>query len=76
MATSLAIKQSCIITRIFVLYALGPFKRRITLDDGKTAVRQFKGGEILWSDEQSHIGENVGQTNTQVLIVEQKESTP
>lgn len=59
----------------FVLYALEPFKRRITLDDGKTIVREFEGGEILWSDEQSHIGENIGGTNTHVLIVELKEST-
>jgi hypothetical protein len=57
----------------FVLYALGPFKRRITLDDGTIAVREFKGGEIMWSDEQSHIGENVGETNTHVLILELKE---
>ena len=60
----------------FVLYALGPFKRRITLHDGKTVVREFKGGEILWSNEESHIGENIGETNTHVLIVELKESTP
>ncbi len=57
----------------FVLYALGPFKRRLTFDDGKIAVREFKGGEIMWADEQSHIGENIGETNTHVLIVELKE---
>jgi len=59
----------------FVLYALCPFKRRLTFDDGIIAVREFKGGEIMWSDEQSHIGENIGETNTHVLIVELKEST-
>jgi hypothetical protein len=59
----------------FVLYALGPFKRRLTFHDGKTTVREFKSGEVLWSDEQSHIGENIGKTNTHVLIVELKEST-
>jgi len=59
----------------FVLYELGPFQRRLTFDNGKIAVREFKGGEIMWSDEQSHIGENIGVTNTHVLIVELKEST-
>jgi hypothetical protein len=56
----------------FVLYALGPFKRKIAFDDGKTAIREFKGGDIMWSAEQSHIGENIGETNTHVLIVELK----
>ena len=60
----------------FVLYALGPFKRRLTFDDGKITVREFKGGEIMWSDEQSHIGENIGETNTHVLIVELKPKFP
>ena len=45
----------------------------VWFDDGKIAVREFKGGEIMWSDEQSHIGENIGETNTHVLIVELKE---
>jgi len=61
--------------KAFVLYALGPFKRRIHFENGKTADREFKGGEILWNDEQSHIGENIGETETHVLIVELKETT-
>jgi hypothetical protein len=58
----------------FVLYAVGPFKRRLTFGDGKTVIREFKAGEILWGDEQTHIGENIGETATHVLIVELKES--
>lgn len=56
----------------FVLYALGPFQRTLTLPDGKILRREFKQGDVMWSDEQTHIGENVGQTPTHVLIVELK----
>ena len=58
----------------FVLYALGPFKRTITLPDGKVLSREFKAGDVLWSDAQTHIGENVGQTETHVIMVELKEN--
>lgn len=58
--------------RAFVLYALSAFKRRLHFENGNTADKEFKGGEIIWNDEQSHIGENIGQTNTHVLIVELK----
>ena len=57
----------------FVLYALGPFKRKLTLPDGKTMMREFKAGDVLYSDQQTHIGENVGATPTHVIIVELKE---
>ena len=56
----------------FVLYALGPFKRRITLPDGKVLLREFTAGDVLWSDAQTHIGENVGATQTHVILVEMK----
>jgi beta-alanine degradation protein BauB len=36
-------------------------------------VREFKPGEVLWSDAQSHIGENIGDSDTHVLIIELKE---
>jgi hypothetical protein len=56
----------------FVVYAVGPFKRKITLPDGKVMIREFKAGEVLWSDAQAHIGENVGDTPTHVIMVEIK----
>jgi hypothetical protein len=58
----------------FVLYALAPFKRKLILGDGRTIMREFKAGEALWSPAQSHIGENVGTTETHVVIVELKGS--
>ncbi len=57
----------------FVLYALSPFKRNIHLEDGKIIVREFKTGDILWSEEQIHIGENVGETDSHALIMEIKD---
>ena len=56
----------------FVLYALTPFKRTLSLPGGKVLVREFKAGDVMWSDAQTHIGENIGQTPTHVLIVELK----
>jgi hypothetical protein len=56
----------------FVLYAVSSFKRKISLPNGKTIMREFKGGDVLWSPEQAHIGENVGDTPTHVLMVELK----
>lgn len=58
----------------FVLYALSPFKRTLTLPDGKVLTREFKAGDVMWSDEQTHIGENIGQTATHVLLVELKKT--
>lgn len=57
----------------FVLYAMSSFKRKLTLPNGKTMVREFRAGDVLYSDEQTHIGENVGSTPTHVIMVELKE---
>jgi hypothetical protein len=57
----------------FVVVTRSAFKRRLTLPGGKAAVREFKPGEVLWTDAQSHIGENIGDTETHVLIIEIKE---
>jgi beta-alanine degradation protein BauB len=58
----------------FVLQAMAPFKRKLTLSNGKTMIREFKAGEIVWMNAQSHIGENIGETDTHVLITELKET--
>lgn len=59
----------------FVLYALNPFKRTLTLPDGKVLTREFKEGDVLWSEAQTHIGANSGQTPTHVVIVELKKAS-
>ncbi|HKS19115.1 MAG TPA: hypothetical protein VJS63_07895 [Bradyrhizobium sp.] len=56
----------------FVLYAVVPFKRKLVLPDGKEVMREFKAGDVMWSDEQTHIGINVGETPTQVIMIEMK----
>jgi beta-alanine degradation protein BauB len=56
----------------FVLYAVGSFKRKIHLPDGKVLMREFKAGDVMFSPEQVHIGENVGTTPTHVIMVELK----
>jgi quercetin dioxygenase-like cupin family protein len=56
----------------FVLYALGPFKRRLTVNGGATKERSFQTGDVIYMPAQTHIGENVGTTDTDVLIVEFK----
>jgi len=53
----------------FVLYAIGPFTRKLTFPDGKEMTREFKAGDVIWMKAQKHIGE----TDTHVLIVELKE---
>jgi hypothetical protein len=35
-------------------------------------LREFKAGDVLYSDEQVHVGENVGATPTHVITVEMK----
>lgn len=56
----------------FVLYAVTPFKRKIHLPDGKVLMREFKAGDVMYSADQAHIGENVGTTPTHVIMVELK----
>jgi beta-alanine degradation protein BauB len=56
----------------FVLYALAPFRRRLTFPDGTKKERDLKGGEVIWMPAQTHVGENIGTTDTDALIVELK----
>ena len=56
----------------FVLYALTPFKRSITLPNGMVLQRQFEEGDVMWSDSQIHVGKNIGETPTHVVLVELK----
>jgi hypothetical protein len=55
-----------------VLYAVAPFERRITLPDGKVLMRKFAAGDVLFSEAQTHIGENVGTTPSHAILVELK----
>ena len=56
----------------YVLCALSSFKRRLTLSGGREVVVDVKAGQVTSGAAQSHIGENVGETETHVLLVELK----
>lgn len=60
----------------FVVYALAPFKRKLELADGRTLLREFKAGDVLYSNGETHIGENIGTTPTQIIMVEMKPAKP
>jgi len=56
----------------YVLCALSTFKRKFVLADGREAVREVRAGEVVWGKADSHVGENVGSTDTYVMLVELK----
>ena len=56
----------------FVIYALAPFERTLTLADGRVLRRRFAAGDVMYSGGETHVGENVGTTPTRVLMVELK----
>lgn len=56
----------------FVLYAVSAFRRRLIFPDGTIKDRDFQPGDVIWMPEQVHTGENIGTTDTDAVIVEQK----
>jgi quercetin dioxygenase-like cupin family protein len=56
----------------YVLYAESSFKRRLTFPDGRKHEVEVKAGSIVWMKAHQHVGENIGDTNTDVIIVELK----
>jgi beta-alanine degradation protein BauB len=57
----------------YVLYAESSFRRRLTFPDGRKQDVDVKAGSVVWMKGHTHIGENIGDTNTEVIIVELKE---
>ena len=60
----------------YVVYAESSFKRRLTFPDGQIQDVEVEAGSVGWMKAHVHIGENIGATNTDVIIVELKESRP
>jgi len=56
----------------YVLYAESSFKRRLTFPDGRKQEVDVKAGSVAWLKAHTHIGENIGDTNTDVILVELK----
>jgi quercetin dioxygenase-like cupin family protein len=59
-----------------VLTAYTPCKLRFTSPDGKSSEAEFKPGDILWRDAETHAGENIGTADCHVLQVELKHAKP
>jgi quinol monooxygenase YgiN/quercetin dioxygenase-like cupin family protein len=55
-----------------VLYVLAPLKIRFTFPDGKTALREAKPGDVLFSEPVTHASENIGDNDAHGLLIELK----
>ena len=58
----------------YVMYAESSFERRLRFPDGRKQEVDIKAGSVGWMKGHMHIGENIGNTNTDVIIVELKEN--
>ncbi|MEJ2696455.1 MAG: hypothetical protein P8013_07375 [Candidatus Sulfobium sp.] len=56
----------------YVLYAESSFRRRLTFPDGRKHEVDVKAGSVVWMKAHQHVGENIGDTDTDVIIVELK----
>ena len=56
----------------YVLCALSSFRRKLRVTGGREIVVDVKAGQVVPGKAQCHIGENIGDTDTHVLIVELK----
>jgi quinol monooxygenase YgiN len=55
-----------------VVYVVKPFKVRFTFPDGRTAIRQTKAGDVLFSEAVTHATENIGGADAHGILVELK----
>ena len=51
---------------------LSTSKAKFTSPDGKTTESELKAGEVTWREAETHAVENVGTTDSQVLVIELK----
>ena len=58
----------------YLLYEESSFKRRLTFPDGRKQDLDVKKGSVGWMKAHMHIGENIGATSTDVIMVELKEN--
>lgn len=57
------------------MYTLSSFDRKLVFGDGSEKIVKKDIGDASWLPEQKHLGENIGNTDTHVLLVELKEKT-
>jgi hypothetical protein len=58
-----------------VVYFLADATIRNGLPDGTSSERSLKAGEVLWREDTTHTGENVGATEARALAIELKPCT-
>ncbi len=58
----------------YVVYAESSFKRRLTFPDGRTQEADVTAGTVAWVKGHIHIGENIGDTDTDAIIIELKQN--
>ena len=56
-----------------LVYPLSAYRVKHIAADGSTSVEERQVGEVVWVPAESHAGENAGDTEIHVLIVELKE---
>jgi len=60
----------------YAMIAQSFFKRRLTFPDGSRHEVDVKAGDVTYLKGHVHIGENIGTTDTDVILVELKEEPP
>ena len=55
-----------------VVYVVAPFRVRFTFPDGRTAVREARAGDVLFSEAVTHATENIGPGEAHGILVELK----
>jgi quinol monooxygenase YgiN/quercetin dioxygenase-like cupin family protein len=56
-----------------VLYVLEPFRIKFRLPGGRTAMREAKAGDVLYSEAVTHSPTNVGDTDAHGILIELKD---
>ncbi|MGH9462501.1 MAG: antibiotic biosynthesis monooxygenase [Vicinamibacteria bacterium] len=55
-----------------VAYVLTGFKIQFTFPDGRTAIRETKDGDVLFSEAVTHSSENIGASDAHGILIEMK----
>lgn len=55
-----------------IVYTLTSSKTKFTSPDGKAEESEKKAGQAIWSDAVTHSTENIGTTESRVLVIELK----
>ena len=54
-------------------YVLYPGKMRMSYPDGTSKEVELRTGDVMWLNAETHAGENIGDTEVRLLVVELKE---